>query len=201
MRLGKPEPQNVFLNVPFDPSYEEIFIALVVALVSLGRVPHASLEIAETGQGRMARIMYLISRCRVSVHDLSRVGLPVRFNMPFELGIAYMLRHTRGKHDIILVEKKRHRLDITLSDLKWIEPTIHQGRPLLALSGIYDVLGRPTGNPPIEKAEDIFKQLRSKIETIRHRSSDIFNRRSFFELAVGATELAQVAGLIRKRKT
>jgi hypothetical protein len=56
MRLGIPDPQSVFLNVPFDASYEKIFVALIVALISLGRVPRCVLEITDTGQGRMPRI-------------------------------------------------------------------------------------------------------------------------------------------------
>jgi len=199
MRLGRPDPQSVFLNVPFDASYERIFVALVAALISLGRAPHCALEISETGQGRMPRIMYLISRCQVSFHDLSRVGVPVRFNMPFELGIAYALRYIKGKkYKFILMEKEKHRLDITLGDLKNHDPKIHEGRPLLAISAIYEALGRPTGNPPIDIAEHIFKQLWLNIETIRHRSPTVFNRHSFFELIVGAIELAREAGVIKR---
>ena len=196
MRQGKPDPQSVFLNVPFDRSYEKIFIALIAALVSLGRVPHSVLEIPDMGQGRMSRILDLMSRCRVSIHDLSRVGTPVRFNMPFELGIAYSLFHIMRKHNFIIMEAKKHRLDRTLSDLKAIDPKIHEGKPLLAILAAYEVLGRPRGNPPIDIAEDIFKKLWSNINTIRHRHKTIFNRHSFLELIVGATLLAKKAGLI-----
>jgi len=196
MRFAKPEPQSVFLNIPFDSSYEKTFVALVVALVSLGRIPRCVLEISDMGQGRLSRIMDLISRCRVSIHDLSRVGVPVRFNMPFELGIAYALRNLGGKHDIIVMERKRYRLDKTLSDLKAIDPKIYEGKPLLAITGVYEALGRPTGNPPIGIAEKISRELWSNISTVRHRSSTIFNRRSFNELIVGTTLLAQEENLI-----
>jgi len=197
MQLGRPDPQSVFLNVPYDPSYERIFVALVATLISLGRMPHCVLEISETGQGRMPRIMSSLSSCEVSIHDLSKVGRPARFNMPFELGIAYTLHYATGKHKFIIMEKKKHRLDITLSDLKCHDPKIHEGNPLLAISAIYEVLGRPTGNPSIRIPEGIFRRLWSDIQTIRHRSPTIFNRRSFNELIAGATYLARKAGVIR----
>ena len=197
MRLGIPDPQSVFLNVPFDASYEKIFVALIVALISLGRVPRCVLEITDTGQGRMPRITDLIAHCRVSIHDLSRVGIPVRFNMPFELGIAYTIRLVGKKHDdIIIMEKKKFRFDKTLSDLKAIDPKIHEGKPMLAISAIYEALGRPTGNPRIEVAEKMYAQLWLNISTIRHRTATIFNRRSFNELIVGATLLAKKAGIL-----
>ena len=56
-------------------------------LVFLGQKPRCVLEIREQGDGRLARILDLIRACRISVHDLSRVTTPVRFNMPFEPGI------------------------------------------------------------------------------------------------------------------
>jgi hypothetical protein len=83
--------RSVFLNVPFDESYEPLFVALISALVALGRIPRCVLELPEMGSGRLARILQLIRSCSISIHDLSRVGLPVRFNMPFELGIAVAL--------------------------------------------------------------------------------------------------------------
>src|SRR5437773_1359790 len=95
------ERRNVFLNVPFDQRYEPIFVALICSLVSLGRNPRCVLEIPETGMGRLARILRLIRSCPVSIHDLSRVGLPVRFNMPFELGIAFTVARLEKNHAFV----------------------------------------------------------------------------------------------------
>jgi len=88
---GEANRRSVFLNVPFDKGYESLFVSLISALVSLGRVPHCVLEVPDPGIGRLPRILRLIRSCPVSMRDLSRVGLPVRFNMPFELGIAVAL--------------------------------------------------------------------------------------------------------------
>ena len=114
--------RSVFLNLPFDKSYERLFVAMISALVAIGRTPRCVLEVPEQGDGRLARILHLIRSCSVSVHDLSRVGLPARFNMPFELGIAFTLRRIDGgRHRFVLLEAKGHRLQKTLSDLNGID--------------------------------------------------------------------------------
>ena len=82
----------VFLNLPFDKSYEPLFVAMISAIVAIGRTPRCVLEVPEQGDGRLTRVFNLMRSCSVSLHDLSRVGLPVRFNMPFELGVAFALR-------------------------------------------------------------------------------------------------------------
>ena len=86
------EKGHVFLNVPFDRAYESLFVALVGTLVFVRMRPRCVLEVRETGEGRLARIFELMRSCRVSIHDLTRAGTPSRFNMPFELGLAYALK-------------------------------------------------------------------------------------------------------------
>ncbi|MGA9896888.1 MAG: hypothetical protein WBQ09_02230, partial [Terriglobales bacterium] len=87
------EQDAVFLNIPYDPQFERLYLAYIVGLTVLGFVPRATLGIP-SGARRLERIFGLIQRCRYSVHDLSRVQLDrnaprtPRFNMPFELGIA-----------------------------------------------------------------------------------------------------------------
>ena len=107
--MVKVDEQSVFLNVPFDKGFERLFVSLVAAIVALGRTPRCVLEVAERGDGRLNRIHELIQKCRVSIHDLSRIGTPVRFNMPFELGLAYSLMKMGGNHDFIITQV--YRLD------------------------------------------------------------------------------------------
>src|SRR5205085_8759319 len=133
--------------VPFDEEYEPIFVALISSLVSIGRNPRSVLEIPETGKGRLARILRLLRSCPVSIHDLSRVELPARFNMPFELGIAFTLARIERNHDFIILEAVRHRLQKTLSDVNGIDPGIHAATARGAISCIVSQLGKPRGNP------------------------------------------------------
>src|SRR3972149_2049315 len=93
-RRAGPRPRlplnTVFVNVPYDPEYENLFIALIAGLSGFGLIPHATLEIPGS-ERRLNRIMGLLRRCRYSFHDLSRVELDAtppetpRFNMPFEI--------------------------------------------------------------------------------------------------------------------
>ena len=78
--MAVPDARAVFINAPFDDAYEALFITLVGTLVFLGQEPHCVLEVPEKGDGRLARIVDLMRACRLSFHDLSRVGRPARSN-------------------------------------------------------------------------------------------------------------------------
>src|SRR5215468_11694013 len=84
---------SVFLNIPYDSAFENMYLAYIAGLSGFGLMPRATLEIP-TSQRRLERILKLIQQCPYSIHDLSRVQLDSkaprvpRFNMPFELGLA-----------------------------------------------------------------------------------------------------------------
>ena len=196
-----PDERAVFLNVPFDRGYEPLFIALIASLVAIGRIPRTVLEISDRGQGRLRRIVEQMQTCRVSLHDLSRVGNPSRFNMPFELGIAYALRRFRGRSQpylIVLLESKAHRLSRTLSDMAGYDPVIHQGKPWGAITAVLDSMGADTGDPD---PQDVYRMWRRLMKVARvfkqqqHRNS-IYSRTMFRLLVAAAAELAIDAGLI-----
>jgi hypothetical protein len=190
--------QSVFLNVPFDQGYEPLFVALISSLVALGRVPHSVLEVPEHGDGRLFRILHLISSCPVSIHDLSRVGLPVRFNMPFELGIAAALSRIEGRHKFIMLEAKRHRLQQTLSDANGIDPGIHGATVRGVISCVLSSLGKPGGNPDPRTVARIHGQLWKTTPFFKkiHGRANIYSRSIFGELVTGAYNLAKKEGLI-----
>lgn len=192
-------PQGIFLNVPFGPTYERRFISLVAALVSIGRQPHCALEISGAGKLRLHRIFDFMSRCRVSIHDLSHVGQPVRFNMPFELGIACALSRFRKPHDFILLECKRHRLDQTLSDIRGWAPFIYRGRIRTLESCIVDSLTRRDDNPEPDKIHRVSCTLWkiARIEKRSRRVEDVFHPIIFRTLVSAATNLCVDEGLIR----
>ena len=193
-----PDEQSVFLNVPYDYGYERSFIALISALVSLGRKPRCVLEIHERGQGRLKRLIDLLASSRISIHDLSRVGVPVRFNLPFELGLACALSAYGGEHDFVIMEKERHRLDRTLSDLKGQDPYIHEGKPRILISCVLDALGNEGTEPDPREVYGLWKNLWVLAVSLKkqHGRRDIFNRLIFHKLVAAATELASKAGFI-----
>jgi len=198
---GFPEKRAVFLNVPFDASYEPLFIALIASIVSVGRIPRSVLEISESGQGRLGRILSQMETCLVSLHDLSRVGQPARFNMPFELGLAYALRwyqRSSRRYLFVLLESVPHRLSKTLSDLAGHDPLIHSGKPIGVETAVLESIGSSYDYPSPEDVYSIWRRLMKVSRTLksRYRTDSIFSRRMFNSLVAAASQLAAGAELI-----
>jgi len=198
---GIPDERAVFLNVPFDASYEPLFIALIASIVSVGRIPRSVLEISESGQGRLGRILDQMEACRVSLHDLSRVGQPARFNMPFELGLAYALRsyhRSTRRYLFVLLERVPHRLSRTLSGLAGHDPLIHSGKPIGVMTAVLDSIGSSRDYPSSEDVYSIWRRLMKVSRTLkaRYRTDSIYSRRMFNSLVAAASQLAAEAELI-----
>jgi len=127
------DPNSVFLNIPYDDEFRNIYIAYVVGLYQLGLVPHLTSEIPG-GKRRLDRIFDLIKSCRYSIHDLSRVELSSnpaatpRFNMPLELGMTIAWAELSPEsHTWSVWESSPYRLQLSTSDLNGTDPNIHYG--------------------------------------------------------------------------
>jgi hypothetical protein len=195
------ENQGVFINIPYEKSYERIFVATVASLISIGKTPRCTLEIPETGEGRLKRILDLIKSCYASIHELSRVGQPVRFNMPFELGLACAIsRSGEGTHTFILFEKKPYRLDKTLSDIKGYDPYIHNGNMKGAVYCVLDSLGCQNNTPKPSKVFRFSTDLWQSVIQLKKENGMpiIFNRTLFLQLVSIGLELAVTRGFINK---
>jgi hypothetical protein len=122
------DPRAVFVNAPFDSAYEPLFVTLIGMVAFLDYDAHCVLEVRETGEGRLQRIYDLMRTCRISIHDMSRIGAPVRFNMPFELGLAVSLKLAAPQqYEVIVLDSQAHRMDRRLSDFKGRDLFIHDG--------------------------------------------------------------------------
>src|ERR1039457_6927331 len=124
---------DVFLNIPYDNSAADLFLAYVAGLTTLGLFPRASIEVPG-GERRLDRTIKLIDACRYLVHDLSPVvnvarrRRPPRLNMAFELGLTIALdRANPGKHTWFLFGNRRTELDRSLSDLAGTDAHFHDG--------------------------------------------------------------------------
>jgi hypothetical protein len=165
--------------------------------VALGRVPQLTFQVADSGDGRMPRILKLLQSCRVSIHDLSAIGHPVRFNMPFELGLAYAIKTLRGRHDFLILDKKPHRLDRHLSDIKGIDPKIHSGTATGAICAILEVLARPEANPTTKDVMKLYRKMRKIVPALKsnHGKDNLFNTRIYGELVAMGFEAAKKMNL------
>ncbi len=199
---GPIDPQSVFLNVPFDEDYAPLFVALITGLAALGRKPRCVLEVPSGGRNRLERIFGLIASCGASIHDLSRVTLSdhlnvPRFNMPFELGIAYSLSQLRP-HSFFVFEEKAFRLQASLSDLSGHDPYIHDGSSSGVLRCILDCFGAPSKALRLPTLEAMARRLTQSALRLQkeHRTPGLFHSYLFRRIVLAAVELAKHRGLI-----
>lgn len=130
------EGGDVFLNLPYDRTVVDLYLAYIAGVTTLGFVPRVTLEITG-GERRLDRTIELITSCPYSVHELSPVRNagkrphPPRLNMAFELGLAVALSRAQpGRHTWFIFETRRARLDRSLSDLAGTDAHFHNGRPV-----------------------------------------------------------------------
>jgi hypothetical protein len=117
--------RNVFINCPFDPQYQPLFRALVFAIEDCGFLARCALEVEDSGEVRVSKILKIIKGCAFGIHDISRTetnleGLP-RFNMPYELGLfvgctVFGAGPHKNKKALIL-DRERYRYAKYISDI------------------------------------------------------------------------------------
>ncbi|HVO99875.1 MAG TPA: hypothetical protein VMT15_17505 [Bryobacteraceae bacterium] len=196
--MRRANPDSAFLNIPYDRSYEELFLAYIAGLAAFGIQPRATLELT-AGARRLDRIFHLISSCDCSFHDLSMVKLDrkaprtPRFNMPFELGLVIgWQRATQSNHRWFVFESSPYRVQKSLSDLNGTDPFIYNGTPDGVLREVRNCLARRRDQPTADQMHRIFRDLRDTSVRIRKdaAASSLFEARVFANLSVGAGQLA-----------
>jgi hypothetical protein len=140
---------NVFINCPFDPAYQPLFEAVVFAVAMCGYNVRSALEVVDSGDLRLQKIIRMIEDSRFSVHDVSRVELDTstgfpRFNMPIELGIALGIKHLGRKalrdHRMLILDRTRYRYRKFASDLAGLDISEHRNRPRRIIQAVRDFL-------------------------------------------------------------
>lgn len=119
---------NVFINCPFDSTYQPLFRAILFTIQDCGFAARCALEADSTGDIRIQKIIKIIGECRYGVHDISKADLDensqlARFNMPLELGIFIGAHHfavpksyNRTKQYIV-IDTEPYRYQKFISDL------------------------------------------------------------------------------------
>lgn len=126
---------NVFINCPFDNSYiNDLLKPMLYVIVKNGYIPRLTLEIADSGQLRLEKIVDIIKDCRYGIHDLSIVKSKkakefARMNMPFELGIDYGLRKSNIKpldsKQFLILEAVKYDYMKAISDINAFDIKVH----------------------------------------------------------------------------
>jgi hypothetical protein len=141
--------ENVFINCPFDAAYKPLFDALVFAVFDCGFVARCALEEDDGSQIRVQKVFGIISQCRLSIHDLSRVEvdrstkLP-RFNMPLELGAFLGAKHFGGggqkRKACLILDSERYRYQRFISDIAGQDIKAHENNPQAVIRVVRDWL-------------------------------------------------------------
>ncbi len=191
----KADPILAFLNVPFDPQFEPLYLALIAGLSGFGLVPQAVLQIPGS-QRRLDRLIRLLGTCRYSFHDLSRVELDIhrpktpRFNMPFELGLAVASAElSRNGHRWYVFEAKKFRVSKSLSDIDGTRVYIHGGGPIGVLRELTNALARSRHKPSVQDLKAIYQDVRRTAARLKQElaTQDLFDTRPFLDLVLAAS--------------
>jgi hypothetical protein len=149
---------GVFVNCPFDDGYKPLFNATVFAVLDCGFEPRCALQVYDSGQVRLDKIMKLIEGCRYGVHDISRTELDAvhqlpRFNMPLELGIFLgAQRFGSGKHrgkNCLVLDREPYRYQKFISDIAGQDISAHDGAPGKVIGIVRDWLSTAAGGRPL----------------------------------------------------
>ena len=139
--VQRKDPNDVFLNCPFDDKYRPIFEAVIFAIYDCGFVARCALEIDDSAEVRIDKIFRLIGACKFGIHDISRIeldrksGFP-RFNMSFELGIFLGAKRFGGRRQkeksCLILDKEPYRFQSFISDIGGQDIKAHDGEPKTA---------------------------------------------------------------------
>jgi len=181
---------SVFLNIPYDKEFEDLYVAYIVGLTQLGLRVNATLAVPN--QGRLETIIRLIGKSNVSIHDLSRdrlsKGIP-RFNMPLELGLAlYRWHATKRRHRVYVFESKPYRAQKSTSDINGIDPQIHHGTAKGVMAGLRNILRQPGDVTTVPEMLLSYRAVRRKLPVLRQNAGgkSLFEASVFHDLTLAA---------------
>ena len=154
---------NVFINCPFDRSYEPIFNAVVFAGFDCGFVARSALEIINTKEVRLEKILRIMDECRFGYHDISKTELDEasqlpRFNMPFELGLFLGITRRRNTTSCLVVDRDAHRYQKFLSDISGQDIAEHKNDPQTAVRVVRNWLRSSRKNVDIPGGDHIWQR-------------------------------------------
>ena len=194
--------ESVFLNIPYDSPFEDLYTAYIVGLTQLGLNVTATLGFPN--QDRLEMIFQLIEKSGISIHDLSRIeashGIP-RFNMPLELGIAlYRAKVSKGKHTVHVFESRRYRAQRSTSDINRIDPRIHHGTAKGVMAALRNIFRQPGDVTTVPEMLVSYRAVKRRLPELRKNagSKSLFEASVFDDLKLAA--LVESQKLIARRR-
>lgn len=128
--------RGVFINCPFDPQYRPLLHALIFAVHDCGFRPRSALEVEDSGEVRVQKIVRIIGESPYGIHDISRIDTP-RFNMSFELGLFLGAKAFGGSEQqsksCVVLDEEPYRYQKYCSDIAGQDIRAHGGKPNTAI--------------------------------------------------------------------
>ena len=125
--------------------------------------------------------------------------MPVRFNMPFELGLACALKVADPlAYEVMVLEAQPYRLDRTLSDYKGRDPLIHNGTCEGMISCLLDAFSSEFSGAH-NRLRDAAQSLRRTAYQMKRnmKVDSVFRPEPFRIIVTAANELAIDRGFLR----
>ncbi len=171
--MARSESKSVFLNIPYDTDFEQLYLAYTTGLTMLGLTAKLTLAVPHD-ISRLETIIRLIQSAHYSIHDLSRVtsagGVP-RFNMPLELGLAlYRSRTEPGRHQVYIFEQENYRIQRSTSDLNGLDPFIHNGTPRQIMARLRSIFLPEGQSVTVPKMMSAFERLIEALPAIKEKA-------------------------------
>ncbi|HET8774877.1 MAG TPA: hypothetical protein VFP80_13840 [Thermoanaerobaculia bacterium] len=157
--------RDVFINCPFDQQYRPLLHALLFAVHDCGFLARAALEVEDSGEVRVQKILRIIGESSYGIHDISRVESP-RFNMPLELGLFLGAKAFGGPEQqekgCLILDEEPYRYQTYCSDIAGQDVRAHGGKPSLAIELVRNWLSAtPAARGLIPSGSVLAKRYRS----------------------------------------
>jgi len=158
---------DVFINCPFDEKYKPLFHALFFSVFDCGFRVRCALEIDDSSEVRVQKILRIIEESRYGIHDISRTeldpinGLP-RFNMPLELGMFLAAKRfgdaSQKKKACLILDFDRFRYQKFLSDISGQDIKSHNKDPQELITAVRNWLRSHSKRRSIPGGRAIYKR-------------------------------------------
>jgi hypothetical protein len=191
---------SVFVNCPFDADYTPLFRALCFTIEYCGFDVRCALEVDDSGETRVGKIIRLIETSRFGIHDISRTessvvdGEPLpRFNMPYEFGIftgfKYGGSRKQRRKAILVLDRQKYRYQKFLSDIAGQDIRTHNNNPELLIREVRGWLQAQTGRRNLHGADYIIAEYRrfnglvpDLLAAMRKTEADLVNYHDLYNL-------------------
>lgn len=178
----RPYEDSVFINVPFDRTYARLSDAIVFAVYDCGFVCRSALEIEDSGQARVDKILDIIQQSKFGIHDVSRAGIDrhtrlARFNMPLELGFFLGAKRYGNERDrekrCLILDRSPYRYRSFCSDISGQDIRVHNDSPRDAIRAVRDWLSSHRADVVIPGGKAIFDRYQQFRVQLRQQAREI----------------------------